>query len=736
VGDRIYTRFTPLTFFKPGFHGIRLDYAAERVGVSFVVSRPSYLYSSRLETLTQTNATHLMGGHAAFEVGPAAELGFTYVNAHNVYTQRDFSFGNPMHGSLTSDQNLPLKKLWVRLRDDSPADGEAGATVLSHEIVVVDTNGQKFRGGEIGLLPRIEGGRLREGARVADGSETLLFEYDLFDLEEVRSEAIRRVWVELAVANDYQIEIASDLQTDGQLRNPEIVFLPVARAAGNVQDDSNSQVLKIEYGLPTGNEVIGIDWNLVEWKGLSVQGEAALNRRFRRYPSTVAARHHLSIDQSHAAYVYAAYKRYPWEVFGEAFSIEDRYSTSYWLVRGGGMLIYKSPLPQLYEFVEDDDDYDGTPEWERPFHRSSKGVAWPGYDENGDFIYDYNQNRNLIPDYEEPFLRFRSDRPEFLFGLDMNHNGTVDRFENDLEPDYPYKRDHRGYNVYARFHFGPEARLALGRQRMRLISGDGRTKSAYVLFTWVRDTPGLGKLRLFEFGGLVQDDIPDDLDQWVQPAGAMARMRAVVDRLPARNTWKNVLYADLDQRLGMGVHLLHRCKWEYLAQRDSRELLQEREGRRRSGFLGVINKAEWTIPVGLGTVEPRWKSEFRRDRPYSARRPRATSVEQTFFLLWYQPLLSERTSVSYFARYGRQLFDTELQVGLEVGRFWMIEGEREEIDQDFSSRTVVVQLVNQVGYQGYRLVTRAGLEWSRRDFPRDEDLRSSMLFVTINAGLQ
>ena len=31
----------------------------------------------------------------------------------------------------------------------------------------------------------------------------------------------------------------------------------------------------------------------------------------------------------------------------------------------------------------------------------------------------------------------------------MNNNGWIDRFENDEEPDYPYRRDHRGYNIYA-----------------------------------------------------------------------------------------------------------------------------------------------------------------------------------------------------------------------------------------------------------------------------------------------
>jgi len=459
-----------------------------------------------------------------------------------------------------------------------------------------------------------------------------------------------------------------------------------------------------------------------------------LNRRHRQFPSPIAAHLHRAVDKAHAAYVKAMYKRYPLGLFLEAFSMADDYSTTYWLVDSRGVISYKAPTPQVYEFVEDDDDYDGVPEWERPLHISSNGVAWPGYDENRDFLHDYNQNGNLVPDYEEPFLRFRADRPEFLFGLDMNHNGTVDRFENDQEPDYPYRRDHRGFNLYASAHAGPDARLILGIQRMGLISGDGRTRALYLLGTWTRSLPR-GRLRLFDFGAWVSDDISDSLYQWMQPVGSMGRMREVVDYLPMRNTWKNVFYADLEQRIGAGIRLFHRGKWEWLAQRDRPEEVRAREGRMSSGFLGMINRAEWVIPIGLGTLEPRFKSEFRRDRPFSRLLSRATSLEETVSLLWIQPLMSEKTAVSYFARYGRQLFDTELQVGLEMARFWMLDGEREEIDQDYRGWTWAVQFVNRVGYQGYRLVTRTGVQWSGRQFERNEDERTSLLFMTINAGL-
>ena len=76
---------------------------------------------------------------------------------------------------------------------------------------------------------------------------------------------------------------------------------------------------------------------------------------------------------------------------------------------------------------------------------------------NSNFLPDLNQNDNRvkmnnIPDYEEPFLRFDVDRPEFLFGLDMNNNFWVDQYENDAAPDYPYRKDHKGYNIYGGAH--------------------------------------------------------------------------------------------------------------------------------------------------------------------------------------------------------------------------------------------------------------------------------------------
>ena len=743
VGDEIYTRFTPLTFYKPRFNGVRLDYATESYATTLLLSRASDPDGLPLNGLPpqpgvgeRTNVTHLTGGHADWQAGDRATLGFTYISTRNAETQLTLNNGNPLNGTLTTNQNQALRRLWVRLRDDSPSDRRGGATLIAHDIVLVDTSGQELRGSQIDFQPSIEGGVVRAGLLVADGSESILLEYDLsaLDYEGIKSADLRQATVELTLANDYRVEVASNLQTE-DIGKPGVVFLPAQRAVRNVQDKSNARVLQVDYGLPTASEIVGMNWDLVEWMGLSAQGEMVLNRRHSRYPNPAISRHHQIIRQAHAAYVTAAYRRFGWKLSFEGFSMEDGYSTTYWLTESSGVLRYRAAVPEVYELVDDDDDQDAVPEWERPFQPSDR-VAWPGYDENGDFLNDHNQNANLIPDYEEPFLRFRSDRPEFLFGLDMNHNGTVDRFENDDLPDYPYKKDHRGFNAHARIQLIPELHLTLGHQRMRLIAGDGRTHAWYLLGTWEHLLDGGGRLRVFEHGALVWDDIPDDLIQWFQPVDALGRMQEVEDALPAINSWKNSLYADLDQRFGAGIRLQHRIKWDLLVQRDGKEELVRREGRPRGGFLGMINKAEWSLPLGLAVLEPRFKSEYRRDRPFSVRLPASESLEETFTLLWTQPLLAEKAGVGYFPRYGRQLFNSELQVGLEASWFWLWEGRRQEIDEDFSRRTGIAQLTNRTAYEGYQVITRVGLRLSWWTFERSRGQSTSMFFMTVNAGLK
>ena len=180
VGDQIYTSFTPLTFYKPRFNGMRLDYAADAYRASLILSRPSEPNRDM-----RTDVTHVMGGHAEWDAGPDLRLGSTYISVHNANTKGDFASGNPMHGILTSRQNQRLQDLWVSIRDDSPADGVDGPVVFAYDLVMADTSGQEIRASQAGLFPFVEGGRTEGSSLVADGSERIVLHYDLRTLGDV-----------------------------------------------------------------------------------------------------------------------------------------------------------------------------------------------------------------------------------------------------------------------------------------------------------------------------------------------------------------------------------------------------------------------------------------------------------------------------------------------------------------------------------------------------------------------
>ena len=730
IGDEIHTIFTPLTFYKPRFNGLRIDYSNDRLTSSFLLSRPSEPNRD-----AQTDVTNFMAAHVDFGASDMLTFGLTFVNAHNARTKEDFASGNPFAGVLTTKQNQAIEDIWVSIKDDSPANGLEGPTLFAYDVVFTDTSGMEFRGTEVEFLPFVKGGQAEGSNLIASGGESIMLHYDMSLLNDLgyNSNDLKRARIELSIANDYRIDLASNLQTDGARRRPEPVFLTVFRALGNVEDRSNGRVLTLDYSLPTANEILGFNWDLKNWNGISAIGEFALNRQHSQYPSPNIARGHQTVRNAVAAYAVGRYVSNPFSIYVEGFSMDAHYSSQYWLTDASGTIKYKDDIPQLYEFVDDDDDFDALPDWERPFQPWNNSV-WPGYDENGDFLYDHNQNDNFYPDYLEPFLRFRSDRPEYLFGFDMNHNGTIDRFEDDDFPDYPFDRDLIGVNLYLLANITPEIVGILGRQKMRQLSGDGITRSWYGFFSWAYQS-SWGTLRIFEHAKKIKDNIPDHFNRWDQPAGALGRMRKVVDVLPFVDTWQNVFYADWKFNLSKDIQVFSRVKWDKLWQLQSDLELRKRGGRPRSQFLGLINKAEWSIPIGLGVLEPRIKSELRSETPFSSFLNPYTISEQTLFLIWTQPLMAESVGVAYFPRYGRQQFNTQMQIGLELGQIRLLNGQSEEINQNSHSWNCVMQLTNRVGYLGYDLVLRAGLRLGKNKFENGDNYRTSLFFLTVNAGL-
>ena len=742
VGDRIHTVLTPMTFAKPAFNGARLEFDIESYRGTLLFSRISFPDGIRMGKggpMELSDNTHLMAGRIVRSLGDFVTVGATCVNAHQSNTLLPFGKGDLWTGSLTDDQKRqPITEIQILLRDDSPEDGEGGAAFFDEEIFITDVEGHMYRGRELKYHPRIEGGLKRTRHLAADGRETILLTYDLTHPSYTGPSvlSIRRIRFELLLGNDYRVETASDRQMDPE---NHLTFLEVTRARGNVQDYSNLRVVRFDYGLPTANTIVGFTLDVRDVKGFGVQGELNINRSFVQYPNKDRKKHHTSVsNRATAWYINAAYRRYAGLVFLEAFSMDPSYDTEMFLCRRGGAIDYGGEELPRYTFVEDNDDFDRYPDGETWPEGGGELAVFPGYDENGDFISDFNQNdfpkrRNLIPDYEEPFLRYSCDRPEYLFGMDMNNNGWVDRFENDVLPDYPYRKDHRGYNVYGMAYLTPRSRVMLGQLRERLLSARKRSLTTYAILAVDEERAKWGRWRVYQSIRKAADDITDNLFQWVQPRGAFPMKRREDDPLMARNTWISTTFFQWDRRSLEGLNLTHKMKYEVIHQRDDAARVRERGGRPTAHFLGMIERADYTHRIGKALVQPRWKSQLLLERPYVRTKPVRKEMTQTlaFFL-----------EIRHKHRYlGHVLRETGFKTGAELTFFRQFadppkDPQAGELEQDYTELAWVSQFINTTDHLGYQLVTFLGFLWSVQRYTGEGTRMTGTAFVTVYAGIR
>ena len=825
IGDEISATLTPMTFRKAGFNGVMTNFAGRRwrlTGLFSRVSLPGVTIDAEIPTASLENTTSFAAGRLEVSPHDKVTLGFTVANAHHSNGSRESFRGNPFKGQLTSGQlDRRLELLVVRLSDDSPEDGVGGAVLFSEDTEITLTLMQDIQvgdsvrsvprdttivGSSIGWRAERSGGKLRDGFLTADGADAIVLSYPLSPLTDEDSEAgtlrlllqqslglslsdaedaitrIKNVRFRMVVANDYRIEMSSDRQTN-PVGQPQ--FLVVQRADGNIQSRINQREVIFDYGLPTARHIVGMTAEVRDFHGWDFYGEVHIANEFRKYPDTSRKKHRaisgIEGDEEGIGWMFNLTRRSgPWRLFLEGFGMEDEYDTSILLVDGRGVADY-SPEAQnrLFDFVDDNDDNDRHPDQKRLFQGSlipipgetfrirPEGVAdpavFPGYDENHDFISDFNQNsngdrENLFPDYDEPFLRFNTDRPEFLFGIDLNNNGWAERFENDDNPDYPYRKDHWGFNAFATVIVRAEGKLTVGRlnQEQRKTSRENQT--TYALASFDKNWARLGRIRVYNMLRRAQDDIPDDLSQWIVPRSAFGlpadtpgRNQRIADPLAAEDTWINTFYTDwsADQ---WNVRTRHRLKWETWRQVDAdREFerdeegnfvldddgerivsfdplgAEERNGREVSGLFGVINKAEYPIELGVLQFIPRVKSEFLRQTPFSRLIEKRRSWDGLGILVVRVPVL----------------WGTVLEAGLERRLFYELRVEESRLDEgrltgDFTGSVLAAQLTNHNDHLGYDLTTQMGIRYDRRSLEVADSERqtrtSGLVFLSVFAG--
>ncbi len=703
IGEAIRTTLTPLTFSKPSFNGLQWDFQSDKYAVTLLGSRISSPEIGIGFDITRpaTNFCNLLAFRGTVQLGSFVNVGATYVNSHIGLSTRDWP-QNSLKGLLSTSQNSGnVREVTILITDDSPDDLEGGATFYSAQLFI---NGKPTK-----VKPRIEGGIPKGGFLEAIGSENIKLHYTIPDPTEVK-----RLGFALVLADDYRVEVTSNLQTNAE---GQPVYLPVTRAEGNVKDNTNQRVVYFDYGLPTGNEIYGVTVKVDDFKGFTVRGEYNINRNFRRFPNINEKENFLSFSKAKAFYFNASKIAYPFYGFVEFFNIDDNYTTSMFIPDNDGFIDYENESQYKFEYIDDNDDQDRFPDWKRRYHGIPDQAVFPGLDENNNLRSDFNENNNLLPDYDEPFLRYDVDPPEFLFGMDMNHNTVIDRFENDEEPDYPYKKDHRGYNFYVGMEIYPDVRITLGHLNEKVIHDDRRSRSTYVLFTLDRDWAGFGKLRIFENFRTVRDNIPDNLLQWTQPPGTTGSLQLFKDPLIARNTVINTAYADFHYFQIPRLNVINKVKYELYHQRS--------DDIRDTHFIGIISKIDYNFNLGRSlTLMPKAKIMYRR------------KTQPTRELIDINDIMGIFTLMLRFPVLRNSWIDAGLEYVIFSNMIELPQNPPPSYVDDYRSRIFCVQFSNTSTYMGYNLVTKAGFQMERKRFKTLTEFNSvnTSAFIAVYAS--
>ena len=736
VGTAGSTRFTPLTVSRSGPDGTRFDLYTPHL-------KTSTLFSQQWQN--QGRGQLMWLNRAQFAIGRAT-LGLNFSNWHHYESS---VAGNSMKGRLVTDDHgfaqhswsysklHPVSWIFIRFSDDSPDDRTGGPMVQEVELIVNDeyrpdlqpavirhrvgetTSVGRFSQatGEFRPLPYATGRTAslhadyfyrmdhEQGIDVSDkvDVEDLLRKFALEDPTQVFSAGpdeglvflfdlsseptVRQVQVEAVVGNDYRIEESvvkevSPRAKDHISRFDADSFDILVRSRGNVRDGSNLRKIRFKVGgMWTGQFVYGADLNL-ELTQLQINAEYARTDIFRRFPAMIDGQ--------------SAFNKGPRAKGGGAAYFIN---ASHWFDGGLVGAEYFTMNPEFVnDTIDDNDDGDILPDnFERPWN----GV-YVGQDRDNDGLPDINRDGDRLPDYVEPFLMYDVEPNEFVYGIDRNNNDEPDYREDDVERDYPYDPDQRGYHLFAQLDLSRYWSLAAGHYRGQQIAGDGRNETSYTLLTYRRHEARRLRQLFFENGvRRVRDDIRDDYmvfleDRAFRGGGGntfLSQLRE--DPLEYQDSYVNESNLEIWLQPWSTLNLVQKARLRLNWQQGQRSSATGLGGDRVLDYRTWVSRADFTWHWGRLSLQPKFK--FMLLRLADRRRSQALRYEidiNPIVQVNYQ--LMSRTS----ARLGVQGW------GPLPYRFQ----NRTRKSQSFERRSVLGSITNRSTYLGYELYTIVGIE--------------------------
>lgn len=793
LAEGIRTRFSPLTLNMTRYAGIRFDIVGSRNKGTFLYSLGSgnrHRFSFFKPGRKEVSPVVLWGAHWETLVGSVLRLGTTFVNQH--ISDATTRSGSILHGDLPYDMEPP-SEIHIRVTDDSPEDLSAVAAVYDISIVVRGrdsegnikwfTNKAELAAGEVeqssALRPQVSGRRVGDH-REARGEERVEYTFTMppdfrpeqaeivaeldgdyrvglrhqYTYQPAKGAPKTRYWPIPPLYKHYERAFSSGLEqprypTDFKFPEEDPVYT-VLRAEGNPHTRGEPETVRFDYSIPTAQTLAGADFSLT-YGTLSLDGEIAVNLQDFVFPVEGGSRN----DHRYVAYTLKGKGEVPGiprtirpEIGGEVFRIPPQYSGGYDARRGGAIFsVDTAPgvsdgATQEFNIYDDNDDGDQWPD-DHPndsaLSQLNDAGVFPGLDENGDNVIDTDQNDNAKPDWAEPFLFYNSDPPEFIYDVDFNNNELPDLIENDDAPDYPYRRDQRGWHAFVGFpHLIPGIqRIVLGRYEARQIAGGGENRVRYLRIDGEVPIRSWGKLGLRCGVKRVRDDIPDPSYVWQVSEDPYVNMLVVQskekisiarildmrppppDPLLMRNSTVTTLFAKLDLAPLKGLDIRVRNKILLNRQHPASFSDGTHQSGRMLDRMTLSNRIGYTHPLTEKLfVRAKAKHLFRRDRGYAD----STRVYFSDFapILEAGFKLTERTTL----RFGQE--------GLPFWRFY----HRDLVhpDENYRRRTTVFLVRMDSLYWGWVITSEIGIQFQTLQ-PRDQRaLSQRSAFVEVYVG--